>query len=202
MATPAMKPELFTDPVVEQDRHGRPAVHRWELPVDADFLRSFLIDIFENHWDEIIFGPVIPGAAFEWSCPTAPDRIEVSGGYLTIGFNGPHFHLCIGGDAMSPVDAVHAALLEERRPGRASLFRSLDAQGAPNSWGFEMHNRAGAPMLSIYFPSPFFAAGDVLLEAPDWSRLTMWRGISWRYLGRAAEAFDESSAGFGWAVTA
>jgi hypothetical protein len=60
-----------------------------------------------------------------------------------------------------------------------------------------MANGADEPMITIFFASPFLAAGDRLIDPPDWSRLAMWRDLAVRYLGRAPEAFDES--GKGWA---
>ena len=35
------------------------------LPTDAQSLEALLRDLFENHWSEIVFGPIIQGAAFE-----------------------------------------------------------------------------------------------------------------------------------------
>ena len=69
----------------------------WPLPVGEAFLKDFLTDIFENHWQDIRFGPLIQGAAYEWRCPGAPAKLTLFDGYLTITFgSGGHFHLCIG----------------------------------------------------------------------------------------------------------
>ncbi|ODV12350.1 MAG: hypothetical protein ABT22_06840 [Thiobacillus sp. SCN 64-317] len=165
-------------PVIERNEAGKPHVHRWPMPVDPDTLHDFLADIFQCYWDQLVFGPAVNGAAYEWTCPCAPDLIERDGEFLTIGFNGPHFHLCIGSDTP------------------ASLYRTLDGRGAPTSWGFEMRNAAGVSMLTIYFANPFVLPGDQLVGQPDWSRLLMWRDIAYRYLGREPEAFDQTSKGF------
>jgi hypothetical protein len=171
------------------------------MPTDPDTLHDFLADTFLCYWDQLIFGPSVSGAAYEWTCPCAPDLIERDGEFLTIGFSGPHFHLCIGSDTPD-ADSDREARMRGLRPANASIFRTLDDRGAPNSWGFEMRNAAGVSMLTIYFANPFVLPGDRLAERPDWSRLSMWRDIAFRYLGREPEAFDQTSKGFGHYVAA
>jgi len=182
-------------PVIERNEAGKPNVHRWPMPVDPDTLHDFLADIFQCYWDQLVFGPAVNGAAYEWTCPCAPDLIERDGEFLTIGVNGPHFHLCIGSSAPDP-DPAREARMQGLRPAYASLYRTLDGRGAPTSWGFEMRNAAGVSMLTIYFANPFVLPGDQLVGQPDWSRLLMWRDIAYRYLGREPEAFDQTSKGF------
>ncbi len=187
--------------IEEIDAKGIVRTHRWLLATEDAFLRDFLADIFARYWDQISFGPILDGCAYEWTCASPPDRVEYEGGYLTIGFGGPHFHLCLAPPVkLADVPADDPRL--RRLPGRASLFRSLDDRGAPNSWGFELLNRGGNPLLSIYFANPFVLPGDRLADTPDWSRLAMWRDVSARYLGLAPDPFDETSMGFGWAAAA
>lgn len=184
------------EPLIERGPNGRARAHYWPMSTDPAFLRDFLADIFTNYWDQIVFGPILDGAAFEWTCPGAPDRIELDGEFLTIGFGAPHFHICVGGQRPQKADPEREAKMRALRPASAQLFRKLDGRGAPNSWGFEMRNAAGISMLTIFFANPFALPGDKLTEEPDWSRLLMWREIALRYLGRKAEAFDQTSRGF------
>jgi hypothetical protein len=195
-------PLIARTPQIERNRFGQVSTHRWPLPTDADALRAFLEDVFTHYWDQISFGPIIPGIAYEWGCSSAPDRVEYEQGYLTIGFGGPHFHLCLAPHPMTPDTPEAKAAERDRMPGQASLFRSIDPKGAPNSWGFELCNGAGDPMMSIYFANPFVLGGDMLADEPDWSRLAMWRDISARYLGLAPDPYDETSCGFRWADAA
>lgn len=181
----------------ERDAHGRVKTQRWLLSTAPDAIHGFLEDVFSLYWDRLIFGPILDGIAFEWTCPCRPDRIELDAGYLTIGFGGPHFHLCVGPGAQPDTPEGR-----QRMPGRASLFRSLDPTGAPNSWGYELRDGAGRPMLSIYFDSPFLSGPDRIAERPDWSRLSMWRDIAARYAGLAPDPLDEASRGFSWANAA
>jgi hypothetical protein len=188
---------ISKDPVVTKLEGGERALQTWPLPLDETFLEDFLTCVFKTYWDQIIFGPIIEGAAYELTCPRAPSRISAFDGYLTISFDGPHFHLCIGENKGSKESPTPEDIKARRRPSKAEIFRRLDKDGAPISWGFEMRNGAGEPMISIFFPSPFLSAGDKVSEEPMWDRLAMWRDISQRYLGRAAEAFDASGRGYG-----
>jgi len=174
------------EPTIERGPNGRAQAHRWPMSTDPGALRDFLADVFTNYWDQIIFGPIIDGAAYEWTCPGPPDKIEQDGEFLTVGFNGPHFHICLGTRESGRGDPVLEAKMHALRPATANLFRMLDGKGAPNSWGFEMRNAAGVSMLTIFFANPFVLPGDRLADEPDWSKLLMWREISLRYLGRKA----------------
>jgi hypothetical protein len=179
------------EPVIEPTEDGKRINQYWELSRDPEYLREFLTYIFENHWKDIIWGPLIPGAAYELKCPCAPTRISYSSGYLTVMFGGPHFHLCIGHyDKATPEQNAH------RQPSLARIHRRLDQRGAPLSWGFEMRNGKGEPMISIFFPNPFLTDADGLADEPNWSKLAVWRDIAKRYLGREPEAFDESGLGY------
>lgn len=169
----------------------------WPLPLEQAFLQRFLTDIFTDHWDGIRFGPLIQGAAYEWRCPSAPTRIALFDGYLTIMFaTGGHFHLCIGDTKGSTAQPTPPELAHHRKPSRAELFRGFGRDGKPVSWGFEMWNGAGEPMISIFFPNPFIEADDSLASVPDFSRLATWRTLSARWLGRPPEALDAEGAGF------
>ncbi|MFD1333013.1 hypothetical protein ACFQ4O_13490 [Methylopila musalis] len=169
----------------------------WSLPAEEPTLEAFLRDVFENHWQSVRFGPLIEGAAYEWKCPSAPQSIGLLDGYLTVMFgSGGHFHLCIGENRGSERFPVSPALTARRKPSKAQLFRGYGRDGRPVTWGFEMWNGAGEPMISIFFPNPFIEDDDSLSETPDFTRLATWRAISRRWLGRAPEAIDEQGRGF------
>jgi hypothetical protein len=195
MTAPRMAPSA-KDPIVKRLEGGKRALEVWPLPLEEAFLQEFLTYVFTNYWDQIVFGPLVEGAAYEMTCPRAPSRISLFDGYLTIGFDGPHFHLCIGENKGSPNDPTPEKLKAHRKPSKAQIFRRLDKDGAPISWGFEMENGAGEPMISIFFASPFVSAGDKLTSDPLWDRLAMWRDIAKRYLGREPESFDEIGKGY------
>lgn len=189
--TAPMEPTTATFP------SGFGGKQEWVLPTDTTYLEEFLGYIFANYWADIVYGPLVDGASYELMCPCEPTEISFSNGYLTIGFDGPHFHLCIGpvsaGEGRPPVPEDYN---RKRMPSSATIFRQLDAAGAPVSWGFDMKNGAGEPMMTIFFASPFVTRASILEQEPKWERLAMWRDISGRYLYRAPEAFDESGVGY------
>jgi hypothetical protein len=192
-----VKIAVAREPIVTKLDGGQRAMQVWPLPLDEKFLEEFLTYVFKNYWDQVVFGPIIEGAAYELTCPREPSKISMFDGYLTVSFDGPHFHLCIGENKGTPKDPTPEALKARRRPSKAEIFRRLDKDGAPLSWGFEMKNGADEPMISIFFASPFLSAGDKLTKEPLWERLKMWRDISQRYLGREPEDFDATGKGYG-----
>ncbi len=185
----------YREPEVVPAAPGGRGRHIWAMPTDEAFLSAFLTDVFTNYWDRIIFGPIIDGAAYELACPREPSSAKVSGGYLTVSFGGPHFHICVGPTPGSASNPTPEETQRRRRPSQARIVRQLDQDGAPISWSFDMHNGEGIPMISIFFPSPFLVNHRIDGE-PVWEQLDMWRDISARYLGREPEAFDASGKGY------
>jgi hypothetical protein len=51
------------------------AVDVFPLPVEEAALVALLRDLFENHWREITFGPIIQGAAYEFKASSRPTHI-------------------------------------------------------------------------------------------------------------------------------
>ena len=67
-------------------------------------LLALLREVFEEHWEHVIFGPCIEGAVFEGRFGRRP-RLSLLDGYVTVQVEGSeswHFHLCIGPHAGSP----------------------------------------------------------------------------------------------------
>src|SRR6267154_263861 len=89
MSDVAVRPERVTDP-------DGAAVEVFPLPTDEASLLELLRWLFEEHWAEITFGPIIQGAAWEIRAPHAPTHVGMLDGYLTVAFGATHFHLCIG----------------------------------------------------------------------------------------------------------
>ncbi len=173
-------------------------VEIFPLPTDEGTLERVLRDLFESHWDKIVFGPIIQGAAWEFQAPHAPTHVGVLDGYLTVAFGASHFHLCIGPTRGPRHNPTPEALAQHRRCARAEFFRRLDRAGAPTSWGLRLWNGHGEQQATIVFPNPFLSAdGTKVLRNPDWSRLTLWDEMRRRYLGVSGpDPVDRSGTGF------
>jgi hypothetical protein len=182
--------------VIDPDGH---AVEIFPLPTEEAELAALLRMLFEEHWQEIVFGPMIEGAAWEWQAPHAPSHVGLLDGYLTIAFGAAHFHLCIGPTRGTRRDPTPAALGRHRRCARAELFRRLDREeSAPTSWGLRLFNGAGEQQLTVFFPNPFLSPdGERVLSEPDWSRLALWDALRARHLGATGpDPFDRSGKRF------
>ncbi len=173
-------------------------VEVFPLPTEEAFLEEFLTYIFETYWREIVFGPMIQGGAFELECPNAPKKIGLFDGYLTVNFGNPgtHFHICIGENRGSPGNPTPPGLKKHRRTSKAELFRNLDKEGAPVSWGGRLFNGTGEQQISVFFPNPFLTDEQKIADEPDWSRLAVWEDLSRRYLNREPDPRDRSGKGF------
>jgi hypothetical protein len=160
------------------------AIDVFPLPVEEAALEALLRDLFENHWREITFGPIIQGAAYEFKAPSPLTHIGTFDGYLTIAFGAPHFHICIGEHKGAPGNPASPALARHRRTSRAELYRRLDRSGAPVSWGLRLFNGEGEQQITVLLPNPFLGQdSDRCLQTPEWSRLALWDSLRARWLG-------------------
>ena len=185
-----MQPERQIEP------DGAP-VDVFNLPIDAESLEAILRELFVEHWQDITFGPIIQGAAWEMKAAQAPDKFGMLDGYLTVGFGVPHFHICIGDHRGTPANPVSSELAQHRRTARAELYRRISRDGAPVSWGLRLFNGHGEQQITVLLPNPFLDRDDKIRREPDWSQLTLWDRLRARWLGLAeADPFDRSGRGF------
>ncbi len=175
---------------------GMGTLEIFPLASDTDTLFGLLEDIFAKHWHEIVFGSLIQGAVFELKSGEAPTRIALLDGYLTVAFGSSHFHVCIGEHRGSRRQPVAAELAKHRRTARAELYRTLDPEGAPVSWGLRLFNGAGEQQLTVFLPNPFLDDEGKVCREPDWSRLALWDALRARYLGYEPDAKDRSAQRF------
>jgi hypothetical protein len=184
-------PELITEP-------DGSVIEAFKLPTDATSLEELLRDLFQNHWQEITFGIIIQGAAWEMQAQAPPTHIGVFDGYITIAFGAPHFHLCIGHHKGTPKYPIADELAKHRRTSRAELYRQLDRDGAPVSWGIRMFNGKNEQQITILLPNPFLSVtSEKILKTPDWSRLELWNKLRSRWLNLTEpDQFDRSALRF------
>lgn len=162
----------------------------FEVECSEARLLGILKDIFEEHWDQVIFGPCIEGAVFEGRFARRP-QVSLLDGYATVQVEGSeswHFHLCIGphrGSAGLPTPPELAAW---RRCARAAFFMNRDRAGRPSAWGFRMWNGRGEQMLTVFFPNPWIdPARRQYVGTPDWSRLELWMKLREKWAAVPAE---------------
>lgn len=167
------------------------------LPTDRGSLEELLRDLFENHWREIVFGPLIEGAAWEMRAD-APPRIGLLDGYLTVAFGVPHFHICIGETKGMRSNPTPPEVARRRRTARAELYRRMRRSCVPMSWALRLFNGAGEQQITVLLPNPFLDRDtDRFLPEPDWSRLALWDKLRARWFGlEEPDPIDRSATRF------
>ena len=178
------------------DEPGMGTLEVFPLDTSEEFLHGLLADVFRNHWREIVFGTLIQGAVFEIRAPNAPIKISLLDGYLTVNFGAWHFHLCIGATKGTRRNPTGAALARHRRTRRAELYRRLNADGAPDSWGLRLFNGKDEQQLTVFLPNPFLSDKDRPLKVPDWSRLALWDRLRRDCFSLGPDAKDRLGRGF------
>jgi hypothetical protein len=168
------------------------------LPTDEASLLELMRDLFQNHWRDITFGPMVQGAAWEMRAGQAPEKIGMFDGYLTVTFGVPHFHICIGEHKGPHNNRVSPELAHHRRTARAEMYRRLTRAGTPVSWGIRLYNGKNEQQITILLPNPFLdRETDKVLKVPQWERLDLWDRLRARWHGLAEpDPFDRSGKGF------
>jgi hypothetical protein len=183
-------------PPVERDEPGVGRLHVWPLPATAALLERLLRDLFETRWRGLTFGPIVQGSAWELQTEAPPRRVGMLDGYLTVDLGHSHFHLCIGEHRGSPHAPVSPELARHRRTARAELYRRINAEGTPDSWGLRLFNGADEQQITVLFPNPFLDDEHRFRAAPDWSRLDAWDHVRAAYLGLPPDPFDRTGTRF------
>jgi hypothetical protein len=188
---PSMTPQRIVEP-------DGALLDVFSLPTDAASLEELIRDLFENHWNEIVFGPIVQGAAWEIHADRPPTRIRLLDGYLTVAFGVTHFHVCIGENKGSRSRPTSPELAKRRRTSRAELYRRLGSTCVPMSWGLQLFNGADEQQITVLLPNPFLEPKtDRILKEPDWSRLALWDKLRARWLGlHEPDPVDRSASRF------
>jgi nitrile hydratase accessory protein len=176
------------------DELGSGDLEIFPVAVTEAALRIVLDQLFTRWWPHIRFGPIIQGAVYELRAPHEPD-LSMLDGYLTIGFEGWHVHLCIGEHEGQPGHPVEPALARLRRCTYAELAR-VWVDGAPRSWMFRMYNGASEQQLTVLLPNPFLDDDQNPLPEPDWARLDCWDELRRLLLDLDPDPRDRSGARF------
>lgn len=171
---------------------GNGTLEVWELEVSETFLNHLLTDLFENHWQEIVFGTLIQGSVFEVKVDRPPEKIDVLDGYFTVDFGPWHFHICTGHNAGTSHNPTSPELAQIRKTSRAELYRRLNPDGSVGSWGLRLFNGRDENQITVFLPNPFLSDEMKFLKQPDWSRLALWDKLRKTCLGLDPDPKDRS----------
>ncbi|MBI4635177.1 MAG: hypothetical protein HY727_02405 [Candidatus Rokubacteria bacterium] len=149
-----------------------------EVAVEGERVERLLRELFGDHWEKITFGPLIEGAAWEIQL-TAPPKLTMLDGYLTVDTGAWHFHLCVADHRSAPSET----LARIRRVARAAFFRSHGGSCSPTTWGLRLWNGRGEQMITILFPNPYFDDAWKRLAEPAWRKTELWEDFRRRYAG-------------------
>ncbi|WP_322510843.1 hypothetical protein [Chloroflexus sp.] len=171
---------------------GNGTLEIFPLSTEEETLVALMTELFRDHWDKIIFGPLIQGAVFEIKATEPPKRISMLDGYLTVDFGVWHFHVCIGEHRGSKNNPTDPELARIRRTARAEFYRRLNPDGSVGSWGIRLFNGRDENQIYIFLPNPFLSDEMKFLKQPDWSRLALWDDLRQRYLDLPPDPKDRS----------
>lgn len=181
-----MTQSTATEPAIVEGEDGGREQH-WPLPADKKNLLKLLHLCFDEYWDEIWFGIIMEGAAWEVAAPNAPKKIAVMDGYATVDFGRWHFHLCIG---------KHVAATQELRKvrpcSRAELYRRFGRDGTPSSWGVRLYNGRDEQMMTVMLPNPFLTNDQQIRAEPVWEQLELWDRLRSEFLGLQPDPLDRT----------
>lgn len=187
-------PQSARGAIVDEPGNGR--VEIFPLDISEAALYAVCRELFENAWQDLVFGILIQGAAWEIRAPHAPQRIGLMDGYLTVDFGVWHFHICIGEHKGTPAHPTPPELSRMRRTSRAECYRLLGPDGAPMTWGLRLFNGNGEQQMNVFFPNPFLTDAGKISPTPNWSRLAVWDRVRRLALGLPSDARDRTAKGF------
>jgi (2Fe-2S) ferredoxin len=155
-----------------------------EFPATFDVLGTLLYSLFQDHWQDLGLGHLVDGSVLELEFTTAPQACQIYDGYLTVVAEGWHMHLCIGENWGGPNRNNSQVIRQARQVSRAALYRQLDAQGKPQSWGIQFWNGVGDKMMTIFLPNPFLGEGEDFLpeHQPDLAKLAVYENLRQIYV--------------------
>ena len=151
-----------------------------DVSVAGDTVERLMTEVFGEHWAAISAGPIVDGAAYEIRF-TAPPKLSMLDGYLTVDPGSWHFHLCVNDHR----GAATPDLARVRRVARAAFFRTDGGSCVPGAWGLRLWNGRGEQMITVYFPNPWLDDDLERVREPRWERTALWEDLRARYAGRA-----------------
>jgi len=191
------KENVLMTTMLVREEVGRGTLEIFPLEPSEELLFKLLKDIFENWWEDIFFGTLIQGAAWEVMAPNPPTKSSILDGYITVNFGAWHFHICVGPTTGVGSEPTPVELSDHRKCSRVELYRQLSRKDqTPNTWGLRLYNGKDEQQMTVFLPSPFLSDEMKPLKTPDWDRLALWDHLRKEYLGLDPDPKDRSGKRF------
>ena len=166
-----------------------------DFPHHIDVLGPLLYVLFRERWQQVQLGHLVEGSVLELEFTQEPKLCVLYDGYLTVATESWHMHLCLEDHLGGPHCQTPPALRQHRRVSRASLYRRLNRQGQPRSWGIQFWNGAGEKMMTLFLPNPYLDDEENLLPEgkPLLEKLHLYETLRETYvLGKQPIPFESN----------
>ncbi|MDJ1182110.1 DUF7676 family protein [Roseofilum casamattae] len=164
--------------------HGGGQIEYEDFPCTIDVTGPLLYSLFQENWQDVQIGHVVEGSVLELEFTEPPKICILYDGYLTVVSPGWHLHLCLEEHLGGPLCTTPPELRQQRLIERASLYRRLNEEGQPRSWGIQFWNGAGEKMMNLFLPNPFLGEDEDLLPVgkPRLEKLSLYEELRQIYV--------------------
>lgn len=154
------------------------------FPTDLDVTAPLLHYLCQERWQDIGIGHMVDGSVLELEFNAAPKLFKLYDGYLTVVTEGWHLHLCLEENLGGPDRRTSPEQRQARLVSRAALYRRLNPEGEPRSWGIQFWNGAGVKMMTFFLPNPFVGDNEDLLSErkPNLEKLKLYEELRETYI--------------------
>jgi (2Fe-2S) ferredoxin len=128
----------------------------------GDVLACLTYTLFQDNWHQIGLGHLEQGSVLELEFHEAPKKCVLYDGYLTVITQSWHFHLCIEESLGGPNLETSPELKQQRLINQGALYRRINPEGEPRSWGIQFWNGAGEKVMTIFLPNPYIEDENLL----------------------------------------
>ncbi|MDB9312295.1 hypothetical protein PN462_04200 [Spirulina sp. CS-785/01] len=166
-----------------------------DFSCEIGVLGPMLYTLCQDHWQEVQIGHVVQGSVLELSFLEPPKIFVLYDGYLTVATEAWHLHLCVEEHLGGPHCKTPPELRKQRLVTRGALYRRLNRQGKPTSWGIQFWNGDGEKMMTFFLPNPYLGEDEDLLPEgkPQWKKLGLYETLREIYvLGNQPIPFPEN----------
>ncbi len=148
-----------------------------------DVLACLTYTLFQDNWRQIGLGHLEQGSVLELEFNHAPKKCVLYDGYLTVIAQDWHFHLCIEETIGGPDSETPKELRKKRLISKGALYRRINPEGEPRSWGIQFWNGAGEKAMTIFLPNPYVEDENLLPDGKaNFSKLELYNELRETYV--------------------